>query len=240
MMDIYTTGACIAPRQLANGFWAWVVAAFDGDTHADGQPFDTPNTQLGHEAYHAHAEQWGKELGIEPYKPCVAVYRFESGRLVLTVQGDPNKAIEVMAEALEQDGFEVQGRSPVMKLTSMRELEQTLLFTLDMADLPIGQVYDSAGHEFKSAPLSRDAIHAKTNREVEYRRATVGVDPEVLQHWPEWAAALALRIADESPYVEDKALLIAVLNECFLAAPHVAHRLIGTGVIESGYLNEPI
>ena len=239
-MSVFTTGAHLEPRQLANGRWAWVVTQFEDDTFKDGPIFDTPGGYLGQDGYHAHAERWGKELGIEPYKPCVAVYRFESGRFVITIQGNPNKAIEVMAEALEQDGFEVQGRSPVMKLTSMRELEQTLLFTLDMADLPVGQVYDSAGREFKSAPLSRDAIHAKTNREVEYRRATVGVDPEVLQHWPEWAAALALRIADESPYVEDKALLISVLTECFLAAPHVAHRLIGTGVIESGYLNEPI
>jgi len=44
-------------------------------------------------------------MEIMPYTPCVAVYHFESGRLVITIQGDPNKAIEVMAEALIQDGY---------------------------------------------------------------------------------------------------------------------------------------
>ena len=240
-MSIFTTGAHIEPRQLANGRWAWVVTAFDGDSFNDGPIFDTPRGYLSQDDYHAPAEHWGKELGIEPYKPCVAVYRFENGRLVITIQGDPNKATEVVAEALEQDGFgEIRGRSPVMKIRAVRDLEQTMLFTLDMVDLPLGEVYDSAGREFKTAPLCRDAINAALDRDVERRRATVNVSPEVLKQWPEWAAAIALRIADESPYVEDKALLITVLKDCFLAAPHVAHRLIGTGIIESGYLNEPI
>ena len=127
-----------------------------------------------------------------------------------------------------------------MKIRVIREFEQMQLFTLDMVDLPLGEVYDSAGREFKSAPLSRDAINAALDREVERRRATVNVSPEVLKQWPEWAAAIALRIADESPFTEDKALLITVLKECFLAAPQVAHRLIGTGIIESGHLSEPI
>ncbi len=237
-MSVFTTGAHLEPRQLANGRWAWVVAAFDGDTFNDGPLFDTPCGYLGQEDYHAHAEQWGKELGIEPYAPCVAVYRFESGRFVITLQGDPNRAIEVVAEALEQDGFEVRGKSPVAKIKEIREHEQTLMFGVDMVDLPIGQVYDSEGREFKSAPLCRDAIHDRIDREVEFQRATVGVDLEVMKHWPEWATGLALRIADESPYVEEKALLITVLTDCFLAAPHVAHRLIGTSIIESDYLQE--
>ena len=76
--------------------------------------------------------------------------------------------------------------------------------------------------------------------EVERQRALVNVSPEVLKQWPEWATAIALRIADESPFTEDKALLITVLTDCFLASLHVAHRLIGTGIIESGYLSEPV
>ena len=75
-MSIFTTGAHIEPRMLANGRWAWVVTQFEDDTFKDGPILDTPRGDLGQDDYHAHAEQWGKKLGIEPYKPCVAVYYF--------------------------------------------------------------------------------------------------------------------------------------------------------------------
>jgi hypothetical protein len=237
-MTIFATGAYLQPRQLANGRWAWIVTEFYNDMTQDGAPLETPDGYLGQDDYHDHAERWGTEMGIEAYKPCVAVYRFENGRLVITVQGNPSKAIDVVAEALEQDGLPVQGKSAIMKITAIREAEQTMLFTLDMTDLPIGQVFDSAGREFKSAPLSRDAVNAQLDRDVDFQRATVGVDPDVMKHWPDWATAIAIRIADESPYVEDKPTLIAVLAECFKAMSHVAHRLIGTGIIESDYIQD--
>ena len=171
---------------------------------------------------------------------CVAIYRFEDGRLVITLQDDPNKAVDVIAEALEQDGFgEVRARSPVMKIRAIRELEETQLFTLTITDLQIGQVFDTKGREFKTAPLSRHAVHAELDRQVEHRRANANVDPDVLARWPDWAAAIAARIADECDTAdEDRPTLLSTLKECFLASPHAAHQLIGTSVIEADYLQQ--
>ena len=170
-MSIFTTGAHIVPRQLANGRWAWVVAEFDGDTHNDGPIFDTPRGGLGDDDYHQHAEHWGKEFDVEPYAPCMAVYHAQNGHVVMTVQGDSNTAIMVMAEAAEHDGFNVVGRTPQAKLLFLRQLEDTELFKAYMQDIPIGQVYDSVGGEFKAAPVSRDTIHVRLNAEVERNRA---------------------------------------------------------------------
>jgi len=237
-MTIFTTGAYIEPRQLANGRWAWIVVQFEDDTFKDGPEFDTPVGYLGQDDYHAHAEQWAKNLEVQPYAPCVAVYRFENGRVVITVQGDPNKAIEVVAEAMEQDGFAVPGRTPVAKIKAIREQEEMLIFSLHMPDLPIGQVFDTSMRDFKTAPLCRVSVHARLDEEVERQRAVASVDPEVVKRWPEWAAAMALRIADEAPYREDKAALLTVLKECFTAMPQVACKLIGTEIIESNHFED--
>ena len=177
-MSIFTTGAHLIPRQLANGHWAWVVAEFDGDTHMDGPIFDTPRGGLGDDDYHAHAEQWSKELGIEPYAPCMAVYHAQDGHIVMTIQGDDKIAVMVMAEAAEHDGFDVQGHTPQARLLSLRQLEDIGLFMAFMQDIPLGQVYDSAGGEFKAAPVSHDTVEVRLNAEVERNRALVGQQSE--------------------------------------------------------------
>jgi hypothetical protein len=177
-MSVFTTGAHLEPRQLANGRWAWVVVEFEDDTFKDGPLFDTPRGSLGEDDYHQHAEQWGKELGIEPYTLHVAVYQAQNGHVVITIQGNPNVDILVMAEAAEHDGFDVQGRTPQAKLISLRQLEEIGLFTTHMQDVPLGQVYDSEGHEFKAAPVSQDTLRIRVDRDITRPLEAEGVTPD--------------------------------------------------------------
>ncbi|CAG0947801.1 hypothetical protein ANRL1_04569 [Anaerolineae bacterium] len=51
-MSIYTTGAYIAPMQLLNGKWVWVVSEFEDDTFRDGDLLNLPNANLGDDSYH--------------------------------------------------------------------------------------------------------------------------------------------------------------------------------------------
>jgi hypothetical protein len=177
-MSIFTTSAHLVPRQLANGRWAWVVAEFEDDTFKDGPLFDTPRGGLGEDDYHQHAEHWGKELGVEPYTPCVAVYQAQNGHVVITIQGDPNTAILVMAEAAEHDGFDVPGRTPQARLISLQQLEELELFRAHMQDVVIGQVYDSEGGEFKAAPVSKDTLNIKIERDITRTLEAEGVTPD--------------------------------------------------------------
>lgn len=51
-MSIYTTGAHIAPMQILNGKWVWVVSEFEDDTFRDGDLLNLPNANLGDDSYH--------------------------------------------------------------------------------------------------------------------------------------------------------------------------------------------
>src|SRR5574337_527474 len=64
---IYANGAYIVPRKLANGKWAWVVAAFDETVgaYADGDDITVPVAHIGEDEYHAHATKFAEEMGIE-------------------------------------------------------------------------------------------------------------------------------------------------------------------------------